>query len=410
MKKAAVVGGGLVGLATARALGLRGWKVWVVEKESRLGAHQSSHNSGVLHCGLYYQPGSLKAKMAVEGIRSMTEYCARKQVPHEICGKLVVAADSDEVPRLDNLHQRGKANGLEGLVRLTASEAKNIEPAIRCQEALKVPQEGIVDYPAVAQCLADDIKSAGGQILLSSRLSSVVAKSQGWRVGFSAPAAKTDPGQERDSVQVDLLVNAGGLHCDRIARICGLTPETQIVPFRGQYWKLHPRWEGLVRNLIYPVPNPDLPFLGVHLTRMIRGGIEVGPNAFLAMGRESYRFLDVRLGDLAESISFPGLWQFMKRYPLVSLHELFLSLSRGVFARELCRLVPGIKPGDLSHGIAGIRAQAMRRDGTLIQDFDLVTQRGQLHVLNAPSPGATACLAIAEHLCDAAEKAMGDPG
>lgn len=409
MKSVAVVGGGLVGLACARALALRGWKVWVIEKESHLAAHQSSHNSGVLHCGLYYQPGSLKAQLAVQGIRSMTAYCAAKKIPHEICGKLVVAADPVERPRLETLHQRGIANGLEGLKRLSATEARRIEPAIRCEEALQVPQEGIVDYPAVARALAEDIRSQAGTILLASRLTSVVARGKSWRVGLSAPAAKTDPGRERNGLLVDLVVNAGGLHCDRIARLCGFAPQSMIVPFRGQYFQLHPRWHDRVRNLIYPVPNPDLPFLGVHLTRMIHGGIEVGPNAFLALGRESYRMFDLCIGDLAEAVAFPGLWRFMRRYPAVSLHELGLSLFRRFFARELCRLVPGIQASDLMPGFAGIRAQAMRPDGSLIQDFDLLTRRGQLHVLNAPSPGATACLAIAEYLAQQGEMAMEMP-
>lgn len=409
MKTAAVVGGGLVGLASARALALRGWKVWVIEKEPRLAAHQSSHNSGVLHCGLYYQPGSLKAQLAVQGVRSMTAYCSQKKIPHEICGKLVVAADPVERPRLETLHQRGVANGLEGLKRLSAEQARRLEPAIRCEEALHVPQEGIVDYPAVALALAEDIRNLSGAIMLASRVSSVVSLGKAWRVGLAAPASKTDPGRERNAVVVDLVVNAGGLHCDRIARLCGFAPLSKIVPFRGQYFKLHPRWHQRVRNLIYPVPNPELPFLGVHLTRMIHGGIEVGPNAFLALGRESYRMFDIRIGDLAEALAFPGLWRFMGRYPVVSLHELGLSLSRRFFAKELCRLVPGIKASDLMPGIAGIRAQAMRPDGTLIQDFDLLTRRGQLHVLNAPSPGATACLAIAEHLAIQGEKAMEMP-
>jgi len=409
MKSAAVVGGGLVGLASALALALRGWKVWVIEKQSRVAAHQSSHNSGVLHCGLYYQPGSLKAQLAVQGIRSMTAYCAQKKIPHEICGKLVVAADVVETPRLEALHQRGIANGLEGLQRLSAAQARQIEPAIRCQEALRVPEEGIVDYPAVARALAEDIRDHAGNILLASRPTSVIAQGGGWRVGLGAPASKTDPGRERHALVVDLVVNAGGLHCDRIARLCGFAPQSKIVPFRGQYFKLHPRWHNRVRNLIYPVPNPDLPFLGVHLTRMIHGGIEVGPNAFLALGRESYRMFDIRLGDLAESLTFPGLWRFMGRYPAVSLHELGLSLSRRWFARELCRLVPGIEARDLMPGIAGIRAQAMRPDGSLIQDFDLLTRKGQVHVLNAPSPGATCCLAIAEHLARQGEMAMGMP-
>jgi len=406
MKTAAVVGGGLVGLATARALALKGWKTWVLEKESRVAGHQSSHNSGVLHCGLYYQPGSLKAKMAVNGIRSMTEYCSQKGIPHEICGKLVVAADPEEIPRLEELQRRGTANGLEGLKRLSKSEALAIEPEIRFADALLVPQEGIVDYPAVAKSLVEDLKGFKGSVFLGSRLSSVLRRANQWRVGLGAPGTKTDPGAERNSLHVDLLVNAAGLHCDRVARLCGIDHSTKIVPFRGQYWQLHPRWNGRVRNLIYPVPNPELPFLGVHLTRMIHGGIEVGPNAFLALGRESYRFFSLNPRDFLESLGFGGLWRFMRKYPLVSFHELMLTLSRAVFSRALNRLVPGISPRDLLPGIAGIRAQAMRPDGTLVQDFDLAIIRGQVHVLNAPSPGATACLAIGDHLATESEQSL----
>lgn len=404
--KAAVVGGGLVGLATARELALRGFRVTLLEKESRPGAHQSSHNSGVLHCGLYYQPGSLKARMAVEGIRSMTEYCVKKSIPHEICGKLVVAADTSELPGMDALLERGQANGLTGLEKLSTEQAKKIEPGIRCAGAIRVPQEGIVDYPSVARAMVQDIKDLGGRIWLATRVSSLQKLGKTWRVGLSAPGSDQNPGTETDSLGVDLVVNCGGLQCDRLARLSGLNPETRIVPFRGQYFKLHPRWHDRVKNLIYPVPNPELPFLGVHLTRMIHGGIEVGPNAFLALGRESYQFLKPNLPDLWDALTFPGLWRFMAKFPTVSIHELFLTISKRVFARELSRLVPGIQPGDLLPGISGIRAQAMRPDGSLVQDFELAHQPGMLHVLNAPSPGATASLAIGGHLANEAQKRL----
>lgn len=404
--KAAVIGGGLVGLATARELAQRGYRVTLLEKESRPGAHQSSHNSGVLHCGLYYQPGSLKARMAVEGIRSMTAYCIGKSIPHEICGKLVVAADATELPRMEALLERGRANGLEGLERLTPEQAKKIEPGIRCAGALRVPQEGIVDYPSVARAYVQDIRERGGRIWLATRVSSLEQTKKTWRIGLSAPGSDMAPGHESDFLNAELVINCGGLQCDRIARLAGYQPETRIVPFRGQYFRLHPRWHDRVKNLIYPVPNPDLPFLGVHLTRMIHGGIEVGPNAFLALGRESYNFLKPNLPDLWDALTFSGLWRFMAKFPTVTLHELFLTLSRRVFAKELCRLVPGILPQDLLPGISGIRAQAMRPDGTLVQDFDLAHQQGMLHVLNAPSPGATASLAIGGHLASEAQRAM----
>ncbi len=406
MAHAVVVGGGLIGLATARELLQRGLKVTVVEKEPRPGAHQSSHNSGVLHCGLYYQPGSLKARMAVEGIASMTHYCVKKGIPHEICGKLVVAADPPEIPRMEALLERGKANGLVGLECLTSEQAKRIEPGIRCAGALRVPQEGIVDYGLVARAYVQDIKDLGGKLWLASKVCSLENNGKIWRIGLAAPGSQAAKGQESDAILADSVVNCGGLHCDRIAMMAGLRPANRIVPFRGQYWKLHSRWEGRVKNLIYPVPNPELPFLGVHLTRMIQGGIEVGPNAFLAFGRESYTFFQPNLRDLWDAITFPGLWRFMGKYPKVTLHELFLTFSRKVFAREVSRLVPGITPGDLQLGLSGIRAQAMRPDGTLVQDFDLAYQPGILHVLNAPSPGATASLAIASHLALESQKTM----
>ncbi len=406
MAQAVVVGGGLIGLATARELLHRGLRVTLVEKEPRPGAHQSSHNSGVLHCGLYYQPGSLKARMAVEGIASMTQYCAEKGIPHEICGKLVVAADPSEISRMEALLERGKANGLLGLECLTSAQAKSIEPGIRCTAALRVPQEGIVDYGFVARSYVQDIKDLGGNIWLASRVSSLEKQGKTWRVGLAAPGSLSSQGKEHDAIHADLVVNCGGLHCDRIARLAGFRPTNRIVPFRGQYWKLHPRWKDRVKNLIYPVPNPELPFLGVHLTRMIRGGIEVGPNAFLALGRESYTFLQPNLRDLWESITFPGLWRFMLKYPKVTLHELFLTFSRRVFAHEVSRLVPGIRSEDLQTGLSGIRAQSMRPDGTLVQDFDLAHQPGMLHVLNAPSPGATASLTIAGHLATEAQKIL----
>jgi L-2-hydroxyglutarate oxidase LhgO len=344
--------------------------------------------------------------MAVEGIRSMTAYCGKNNIPHEICGKLVVAADPSELPRMEALLERGKSNGLLGLEQISPDQAKKIEPGIRCAGALRVPQEGIVDYSAVARSMVQDIKALGGRIWLATRVSSLQKSGKEWRVGLSAPGSDRRPGLEADSLKADLVINCGGLQCDRIARLSGYEPQTRIVPFRGQYFRLHPRWHDRVKNLIYPVPNPELPFLGVHLTRMIHGGIEVGPNAFLALGRESYRFLNPNFPDLWDALTFAGLWRFLAKFPTVSFHELLLTLSRRVFARELGRLVPGILPEDLLPGISGIRAQAMRQDGTLVQDFDLAHQPGMLHVLNAPSPGATASLAIAGHLVGEAQKAL----
>ena len=385
MKNPLIIGGGLVGLATAWQL-LRSGRVaalTLLEKESRVGAHQSTHNSGVLHAGLYYKPGSLKARLAVEGIRAMTAYCREKKIPHEICGKVVVAVDESEVPRLDELEARGQANGLTGLRRLDREGLRALEPHAAGVAALHVPEEGIVDYAAVCEALRFDILAAGGRIVTDAKVTELRETSDGWTAATSA-----------GDFTGDFLINCAGLHSDRVCHLAGLDPADRIVPFRGEYYQLRPEAAHLVRNLIYPVPDPKFPFLGVHFTRLIHGGVEAGPNAVLAFGREAYRKTQWNVRDLSEAVGFPGLWKFLARHPRMAWNEGLRSLSKKLFCQSLQRLVPELREDDLVPGGAGVRAQAISRDGELVQDFRLVPGPRALHVVNAPSPAATACLAI----------------
>ena len=386
-----IIGGGLVGLGTAWQLlrNRQATALTLLEKEDRVGAHQSTHNSGVLHAGLYYRPGSIKARLAVEGIREMTAYCREKNIAHEICGKIVVAADRSEVERLDALEARGHANGLHGLRRLDRNGLRAIEPHAAGIAALHVPEEGIVDYAGVCEALRGDISSAGGKIVTGARVRRLKQSGSSW-------VAETGAGD----FEGDFLVNCAGLQCDRICRMAGENPDDRIVPFRGEYYKLHAKSVHLVRNLIYPVPDPKFPFLGVHFTRLIAGGVEAGPNAVLALAREAYRKTQWNAHDMADALAFPGLWKFLARHPRMVWDEGLRSLSRGLFCRSLQRLVPDLREEDLAPGGAGVRAQAISPDGELVQDFRLVHGPHSLHVLNAPSPAATASLAIGRHIAE----------
>jgi L-2-hydroxyglutarate oxidase LhgO len=384
-----VIGGGIIGLATALKLGqkLPGASVTVLEKEAGVGQHQTGHNSGVLHCGLYYKPGSMKARLAVTGIRQMIAFCQEHDIPHEVCGKLVVAAKADEIPRLNDLFERGRQNGLSGLQKLGISEMREIEPHAGGVAAIRVPEEGIVDYPAVAQTLVRCITAVNGKVVTQAAVTRLRKMGAHWIAETSAGAFESD-----------YIVNCAGLQCDRVCSLAGGKPGLEIVPFRGEYYKLKPERQHLVRNLIYPVPDPRFPFLGVHFTRLIHGGIEAGPNAVLAFAREGYKKSDFSMRDLIGTLTYPGFWRFFQKYPRVCFDELRRSFSKELFCQSLNALVPEVRPEDLAPGGAGVRAQAIAPSGEMVQDFRFVKGDRALHVLNAPSPGATASLAIGEEI------------
>lgn len=383
----AVVGGGLVGLATAMALARRGRRVAVLEAEDRLATHQSGHNSGVIHSGLYYKPGSLKARLCAEGSRALFRFCEEEGIAHERCGKLVVVTQPDELPRLDELERRGRANGLAGVRRLSGEEIREVEPHAAGIAALHVPQTGIVDYAGVAQAYARRIEASGGRVATAARVLAVRRNGAGLVVETV-----------RGDVAASFLVNCAGLQSDRVARLCGAEPDVRIVPFRGEYYDLVPDRRSLVRGLIYPVPDPRFPFLGVHLTRRVNGGVEAGPNAVMALKREGYRWRDVSLRDLAATAAWPGFWRMAARYWRIGGYEVRRSLLKGVFVRDLQRLVPEIRPADLHRDGSGVRAQALDSKGGLVDDFRIVRSERAVHVLNAPSPGATASIPIGEEI------------
>ena len=391
----AVVGGGIVGLATARALARRGEQVILLEKEPEIARHQTGRNSGVVHAGLYYAPGSLKARMAVAGAASMYAYAREKGIAHDNCGKLVVACDESELPGLARLAERAAANGVPATT-LTPEQAREHEPYVRCVRALHVETTGIIDYPGVCRALADDIVAASGELRLGVAFHG--AESLGAGDGGGAGGAGVRLATSAGDLTVDAMVACAGLYADRVAAASGVVPEARIVPFRGEYFELAPDKHYLVRGLIYPVPDPRFPFLGVHLTRMVRGGVHAGPNAVLALRREGYTWRDIDLAELRESLAWPGLWQLARRNLVPGTREVVRSLSRAQFAASLSRLVPGIEAADLHPAPAGVRAQALRRDGSMVEDFLIQTHGRQVHVLNAPSPAATAALEIADHL------------
>ena len=388
MTDVTIIGGGIVGLATAHALtGNADVRVHVLEKETALAQHQSTHNSGVLHAGLQYRPGSAKARLAREGIRRMTEFCAEHGVEHEICGKLVVAGTASELPRLEEMLDRGTANGLQGLRRLSAAEARDIEPHVRAEAAILVPEEGIADYGGVCDVLARLLRDAGARITTGAEVTKLRRAKGVWRVTTTAGVFESR-----------VIVNCAGLHSDRIVTMAGADPGCRIVPFRGEYHRLRPEREHLVRHLIYPLPEPGFPFLGVHFTRRIGGGIDAGPNAVLAFAREGYDLATINVLDLGGALTFPGLWRFMAKYPHMVARELGQSFDRRRFVSALQRLIPEVTDDDLVPAGAGVRAQAMSRTGALIHDFVWAEGPGAVHAINAPSPAATASLAIGDEI------------
>jgi L-2-hydroxyglutarate oxidase LhgO len=388
-----VVGGGIVGLACAYKLKLRDpdGSLVVLEKEKDVGFHQTGHNSGVIHSGIYYKPGSLKARIAVEGASALVRFCEEHGVPYELSGKVIVAATEEERPALEALLLRGRENGVPGLRAITPGELSEIEPHARGVAALVSPRTGVVSFRAVAAKLRSEIERMGGEVRTNARV--LGARPEGAHLRLLTSAG---------DFLARRVVSAAGLHADRVASRLGSKPSVQIVPFRGEYYRLKPESRHLVRSLVYPVPDPRLPFLGVHFTRGIDGEVEAGPNAVLALAREGYRKTDVSLRDLWELALFPGAWRMASRYLRIGLHEYRRSFSRSLFARSLQRLVPAITEADLEEGGSGVRAMAVENDGRLVDDFRVVRRESAVHVLNAPSPAATSALAIADHVLSVA--------
>ncbi len=383
-----VIGAGIVGLATARALQARSSApVLVLDKEADVAAHQTGHNSGVIHSGIYYRPGSLKARLCVEGHARMIAFAEAHKVPWEQCGKLIVATRESERPYLAELERRAGANGIPGVRRLTAAEVAECEPNVRALEALHVPVTGIVDYLGVSRALADEIRSRGGEIRFRTPVT-------GFQTSGDSVSVRTGQGV----VNAALAVNCAGLQSDRVARLSGLTPPARIIPFRGEYFLLRPDRRSLVRGLVYPVPDPELPFLGVHFTRTVHGDVEAGPNAVPALAREGYRWRTIRLRDVAETVTYSGTPGLLWRYGRVEAYEVRRSLVRGAFLKDLQRMVPSITEEDLVRGGSGVRAQAVSPTGKLVDDFVIAESPRAVHVLNAPSPAATASLAIGDYI------------
>jgi L-2-hydroxyglutarate oxidase len=383
-----VVGGGILGLAAGWELVGRGHEVTVLDKEDGWARHQTGRNSGVIHAGLYYKPGSLKAALCTAGAESMVRFAREQGVPVEVCGKLVVAVDEAELPRLRALAERAEANGVPASL-IGPEQARELEPNVSCLAALHVRSTGIVDFVGVAAALAGLLREKGAELRLGVEVRGITSSSTGIRVSTT-----------RDEIRADALVNCAGLHCDRVARLAGLDPPARIVPFRGEYYQLAPSATHLVRGLVYPVPDPAFPFLGVHLTRGIDGSVHAGPNAVLALRREGYRWSDITSRDVLDVLSFPGFWRLARHNVRTGAAEIGRSLSRRRFAAALRRLVPAVSAGDLVRAPAGVRAQAMFPDGSLVQDFLFLNAARQVHVLNAPSPAATAALEIAKKIAD----------
>jgi L-2-hydroxyglutarate oxidase LhgO len=393
-----IIGGGIIGLGVALEITRRfpHLRLLLLEKEDRVARHQSGHNSGVIHSGVYYKPGSLKARLCVTGAAAMVEFCREHGIPNEVCGKVIVATHAEELPRLEELRKRGEANGLTGLRLIGPEELRGIEPHATGLQALVVPSTGITNYAAVCDKYAELISARDGTVLTSA----------------AATGIKRMPDEivvetARGTFSGNALINCAGLFSDRISRMAGDEPGVLIVPFRGEYYGLVPERASLVRSLIYPVPDSRFPFLGVHFTRRISGKVDAGPNAVLALAREGYRHRDINLRDLASSLAFPGFWRMARRNWRNGLHEWQRSLSKQVFVRALQRLVPDVRESDLIPGGSGVRAQALRPDGALVDDFQFVTSGKVLHVLNVPSPAATASLAIGKAIVDTAADDLG---
>lgn len=386
-----VIGGGILGLSIARELALRepGCRVTLVEKEQQLATHQTGRNSGVIHSGLYYAPGSEKARLCLRGRRMLESYCETNGIAWENCGKVVVATTRREQARLVELAERGRAKGIE-LSIIGSERLRELEPHVTGVAALHVPGAGIVNYREVCQQLSEDLRNLGGEVCLGARVRRVTYAREGVRVELHG----------RETMEASRVVNCAGLHSDRIARGSGVSPGARIIPFRGEYFVLSDTATHLCQNLVYPVPDPRLPFLGVHFTRMVGGGVECGPNAVLALAREGYRWRDVNLRDLWDTGTWPGTWRLFTKHWRTGCGEVWRSISKAAFVQELQRLIPAIRAEDLESAPAGVRAQALGPDGSLVDDFLICREGAITHVINAPSPAATASLAIAEAVVD----------
>jgi L-2-hydroxyglutarate oxidase LhgO len=393
-----VIGGGIVGLSTAMQATrlLRKLRLLLVEKEDDIARHQSGHNSGVIHSGVYYKPGSLKAKLCVEGAAAMVQFCREHNLPHAICGKVIVATSEEETPRLQGLLERGQANGLAGLRLLPAEQLREIEPHCAGLLGLLVPGTGITDYKAVCAKYAEMVAAQGGTISTGTRVQKVRAQ-----------GAEMIVETTRGAFAAKHVINCAGLHSDRVGQMAGQKPEVRIIPFRGEYYDLVPARQHLVRTLIYPVPDPIFPFLGVHFTRRIQGGVDAGPNAVLAFKREGYRWTDFSPRDFAGTLTYPGFWRMAGKYWREGAGEVYRSLSKAAFVKALQRLVPEIVSSDLVVDGSGVRAQALRSDGFLLDDFYFVQAQRMLHVCNVPSPAATASLPIGRHIVEMARAGFG---
>jgi L-2-hydroxyglutarate oxidase len=393
-----IVGGGIVGLAVGLEITQRfpRLRLLLLEKEDRVGQHQSRHNSGVIHSGVYYKPGSLKAKLCVTGATAMVEFCREHGIPHQICGKVIVATHQEEFSRLEELRRRGEANGLTGLRSIGLEELREIEPHASGLRALVVPSTGITDYEAVCGKYAEIIGGRGGTILTSNAA-----------LAIKRTANEIVVETNRGAFSATSMINCAGLFSDRISHMAGDDPRVMIVPFRGEYYDLIAERSSLVRSLIYPVPDPQFPFLGVHFTRRITGNVDAGPSAVLAFRREGYRRTDFSLRDLGSSLAFPGFWRMAARNWRSGLDEFHRSFSKPAFVRALQRLVPEVRDDDLVPGGAGVRAQALTRNGALVDDFQFVRSGRMLHVLNVPSPAATASLVIGRNIVSTAAAGLG---
>ena len=393
-----VIGAGIVGLAVALEITRRfpRLRLLVLEKEAGVARHQSGHNSGVIHSGVYYKPGSQKARLCVAGAAAMVAFCRQHGLPHEVCGKVIVATDAAELQRLEELRRRGEANGLSGLRLVGPEELQQLEPHARGLQALVVPSTGITNYAKVCEKYAELILAAGATILTSAAVT-----------GITRNADETVVETTRGAYAGNFLITCAGLFSDRICRMAGDEPGVMIVPFRGEYYDLVPERASLVRSLIYPVPDPRFPFLGVHFTRRVSGTVDAGPNAVLALRREGYKHSDISLRDMASSLAFPGFWRMAAKNWRSGFDEFYRSFSKRRFVKALQKLVPEVREEDLVSGGSGVRAQALNPDGTLVDDFQFLPSRKMLHVLNVPSPAATASLMIGKSIVETAARDLG---